>query len=191
MSLPPPAIALNTERLRLRPTAPDDAPAILDYYDRNRAHLAPWEPLRKPEFYTAEFWARQVELDAEAWRSDRGYRFYLFEKSAPERVAGMAHLSNLVRGIAQHANLGYSLGGELQGRGLMREALSALIPWAFGPLRLHRLMANYMPRNERSGALLERLGFRREGLAAACLRISGAWEDHLLTALTNPHWREE
>jgi ribosomal-protein-alanine N-acetyltransferase len=191
MPLPPPVVALESGRLLVRPAGERDAPAILDYYRRNRARLEPWEPRRKPEFYTPEFWLRQVATDAANWADDAGYRFYLFEKSAPARVAGMAHLSNLVRGIAQYANLGYSLDGELEGRGLMREGLEALIPWAFGPLRLHRLMANYIPRNARSGALLERLGFKREGLACAYLRINGVWEDHVLTALTNPDWREE
>ena len=45
----------------------------------------------------------------------------------------------------------------------------------FGPQNLHRIMANYMPSNARSGSLLRRLGFREEGLAKDYLRINGRW----------------
>lgn len=64
----------------------------------------------------------------------------------------------------------------------MREALEAGLAWAFGELGLHRVMANYLPRNERSARLLERLGFEREGYVRRYLQIAGQWEDHVLTA---------
>jgi len=67
-------------------------------------------------------------------------------------------------------------------KGLMFEALDAAVRYAFGPLDFHRVMANYMPRNERSGRLLERLGFEKEGYAKRYLKIDGLWEDHVLTA---------
>lgn len=58
--------------------------------------------------------------------------------------------------------------------------------FAFGTLRLHRIMANYLPHNTRSGAVLSRLGFKREGYAEAYLFINGKWQDHILTPLVNP-----
>ena len=51
-------------------------------------------------------------------------------------------------------------------------------------LRLHRVQANHLPENQRSARLLQRLGFRVEGLAREYLYINGAWRDHVLTALT-------
>lgn len=68
----------------------------------------------------------------------------------------------------------------------MREVLEVGIAWAFDELGLHRLMANYMPRNERSARLLASLGFEREGYAKRYLQIAGAWEDHVLAALIAP-----
>jgi ribosomal-protein-alanine N-acetyltransferase len=68
----------------------------------------------------------------------------------------------------------------------MFEAARAGIRYIFEAVRLHRIMANYMPRNARSGALLQRLGFVVEGSARNYLYINGKWEDHLLTSLTNP-----
>jgi [ribosomal protein S5]-alanine N-acetyltransferase len=67
----------------------------------------------------------------------------------------------------------------------MFEALTAAIAFAFDVLRLHRIMANYIPGNERSGKLLRRLGFNMEGYARDYLLIDGEWRDHILTALTN------
>lgn len=53
---------------------------------------------------------------------------------------------------------------------------------------MHRIMANYMPHNQRSGNLLTRLGFEREGYAKKYLLIDGTWQDHVLTALMNEQW---
>ena len=68
----------------------------------------------------------------------------------------------------------------------MHEVVTAGIDYLFGERGLHRIMAGYMPANLRSGALLERLGFEREGYAKDYLMINGRWEDHVLTALLNP-----
>lgn len=68
----------------------------------------------------------------------------------------------------------------------MHEALEAGLAWAFGELDLHRVMANHLPRNQRSARLLQRLGFEREGYARDYLRIAGQWEDHVLTAKIRP-----
>ena len=70
----------------------------------------------------------------------------------------------------------------------MAQALRATNAFVFDSMRLHRIMANYRPENERSARLLERLGFVREGLAKDYLFIDGAWRDHILTALVNPRF---
>ena len=75
---------------------------------------------------------------------------------------------------------------ELQGDGYMYEALERLMRYAFEDLRLHRVMANYQPVNIRSGRLLERLGFEREGYARDYLHVDGGWRDHVMTALVRP-----
>jgi ribosomal-protein-alanine N-acetyltransferase len=67
----------------------------------------------------------------------------------------------------------------------MFEALSLTNAYMFDDLGLHRIMAGYLPHNERSGKLLDRLGFEKEGLARKYLKINGRWEDHLLTSLIN------
>jgi len=71
----------------------------------------------------------------------------------------------------------------------MAEALSSAIRYCFDEMNLHRIMANYMPTNVRSAALLRKLGFAPEGYARDYLFLAGEWQDHVLTALTNDKWR--
>lgn len=97
-------------------------------------------------------------------------------------------LSAVERGPFHSARLGYQIDGTGEGRGLMHEALQAVIAHAFDELRLHRLEANHLPENERSARLLARLGFARIGLAPNYLFIDGAWRDHVLNQLVSPHF---
>ena len=70
----------------------------------------------------------------------------------------------------------------------MSEAVAKAIEYMFEQQKLHRIMANYMPSNERSARLLHKLGFVVEGCAKKYLLINGQWEDHILTSLTNENW---
>jgi ribosomal-protein-alanine N-acetyltransferase len=64
----------------------------------------------------------------------------------------------------------------------MTAAVRALIPFAFGAIRLHRLEAACIPTNATSMRLLEKTGFQREGYARQYLCINGSWQDHVLYA---------
>ena len=119
---------------------------------------------------------------------DRGCNFFVFGGSSPGEVLGYVNLSNIVRGGFQACYLGYALAERSQGSGYMTEALRTAIDFAWGDLKLHRIMANYLPQNERSAKVLQKLGFVIEGYAKAYLFIGGRWQDHVLTALTNERW---
>ncbi|GLZ17363.1 ribosomal-protein-alanine acetyltransferase [Burkholderia plantarii] len=184
VSRPPPALP-DTERLSLRHAGRHDAAALLAYYLANRAHLQPWEPSRPASFYTPQ--SVETRLDAVAAQAAAGQAVHLllYEK-ADGRLIGECGLTNIVRGPFQACHLGFSIAGDREGRGLMRECLTGVIRYAFGELGLHRLMANHRPENTRSARLLEALGFEREGIARAYLKIDGAWADHVLRSLINP-----
>lgn len=85
--------------------------------------------------------------------------------------------------------MGYSLAESKQGKGYMTEGLKAATKYLFQELNFHRVMANYMPHNRRSGNVLKRLGFVIEGYARDYLLINGQWEDHIMTSLTNTNWQ--
>lgn len=167
-----------------------DARALLDYALENREPFAEWEPLRPEAYFTLEFWERETARVVDVQRAGLGAQFLLVEHDSPRgAIVGRCNLSNVVRGAFQAAHLGYSLDHAAWGRGLMTEGLAAVLAYAFDEMNLHRVMANYLPTNERSGAVLRRLGFVVEGYARDYLLIDGRWRDHILTSLTNPSWR--
>ncbi len=184
-------LQLHTARLLLQ--APDAAPgspqaaAVADFYRRNAAHFAPWDPPLPADHAAPERIAQALADGAEAFATGRALRWWLQPADTPGRVVGQVHLSSLVRGAFQSCHLGYALDAACQGRGLMHEALRRVIDEAFSPrLNLHRSQAAVRPENQRSLAVLARLGWAEIGLARGYLFIDGAWRDHRLFALTNP-----
>jgi ribosomal-protein-alanine N-acetyltransferase len=177
-----------TERLVLRLAAPADIPALLRYFTENAAHLAPTSPLLPPGLLTETYWQAQVSHDRQAFAAGHSIRLFLFPRGGQDIVVGSLSLSNIVRGAAHYADLGYALAANRQGQGLMTEAVAAAIRYAFEDLRLHRVKAAYLPTNERSGRLLRRLGFVVEGYARDYLLIQGRWQDQVLVGLINPNW---
>ena len=104
-------------------------------------------------------------------------------------MRGYCNFTQIFRGSFQACYLGYKIDQELEGRGFMKEALECLIAYMFREQHLHRIMANFIPGNTRSEKLLNTLGFEKEGYAKKYLLINGEWQDHILTSLTNAHWK--
>ncbi|WP_188795682.1 GNAT family N-acetyltransferase [Dyella nitratireducens] len=176
---------LETPRARIRVADVTDASKMLRYRVQNRTHLSPWEPLRDTAHYTVEHCIQTIAQSRQNAQQDRGYPLMVFDRHE-QAILGTFTFANIVRGAFQACHLGYGIAAPMQGQGLMREVLEVGIAWAFGELRLHRIMANYMPSNERSARLLASFGFEREGYAKRYLQIAGEWEDHVLTALVAP-----
>jgi ribosomal-protein-alanine N-acetyltransferase len=176
---------ISTPQLRIRLLDPDEADLMLAFRLENRDHLTPWEPRRRPEFFTEVYWQLQLQASKREFLQGQSLSLVLLNARETE-VLGVCNFSNIVRGTFQSCHLGYALSGKHQGRGLMAEALAPACQYVFDELKLHRIMANYLPRNERSGRLLEKLGFAVEGQAKQYLMIDGRWEDHVLTSLINP-----
>lgn len=175
---------LVTERLTLEPINADFAYSLLDYQLDNRKHLQPWEPLRTTDFFTFDMIRARVRTMADSMAAGNALHWLVCEGS--DSVIGECNFTNIVRGPFQACHLGYSIDYRREGKGLMREALTAAIEYVFENVGLHRIMASYRPENTRSERLLNALGFEREGFARAYLKINGAWADHVLTSLINP-----
>lgn len=177
---------IETERLLLTIPPEEAAARMLAFAEENRTHLARWSPPEPRDYYTQESWRNYLSGANQEFRLGRSLKLVLFDINEPNgRVLGECNFSNFMRGPFHACFLGYKLDHREEGRGLMFEALTAAIAYAFDVLRLHRIMANYLPINERSGRLLRRLGFTVEGYARDYLLIDGEWRDHILTALTN------
>lgn len=174
-------IVLETQRLSISRQCDCSASELANYHRRNQRFHGPWSPARDPSWY------EEAYVFARTKGEDPNLKFALWEGST---LQGLVTVTGLQDGAFCAGYLGFSLDQQAEGKGLMFEALGALLPHIFDQLvfegqPLNRLMAAYMPSNARSAKLLARLGFEREGLAKAYLRIAGQWEDHVLTALLN------
>jgi ribosomal-protein-alanine N-acetyltransferase len=149
--------------------------------ETSRAFLTPWEPTWPADDLTRSAFRRRLRRYAEDQRNDQAYAYFLFRSGDQVLVGGLT-LANMRRGVAQAGSLGYWIGAPYAQRGYMTAAVTALIPYAFTTLRLHRLEAACIPTNDASIALLEKTGFEREGYAREYLCINGQWQDHLLFA---------
>ncbi len=151
----------------------------------SRDFLTPWEPQWARDELTRSAYKRRLRRYAEDRQNGRGYAFFVFRES-DGRLAGGCNLSNVRRGVAQSASLGYWVGKPFARQGLTSAAVEAVCHFAFEELRLHRVEAACIPGNEPSRRLLLQAGFREEGLARQYLKINGEWRDHLTFARLAP-----
>ncbi len=175
--------------MNVRQTQVQDAQVLLDFYQHNRQHLEAWEPKRDASFYSLEYWQTELNRRLRETAQDRGYWFAAINSQG--QVVAVCSLTNIARGVFQAAYMGYAVAQAQQGQGVMTQLCQAVLTFAFEELKLNRVMANYLSENTRSGALLERLGFVREGVAQRYLKINGRWRDHVLTALVSPLSRDD
>lgn len=143
----------------------------------SRAFLEPWEPTWPDDELLAASFRHRIRRYRDLIAEDLCYPYFIFKGDV---LLGAVTLSNVRRGVAQTATLGYWIGETHSRQGHMGRALSLLLPHAFSALGLHRVEAACLPRNAASIRLLESAGFAREGHARAYLKIAGRWEDHLL-----------
>lgn len=192
--LPPPLVG---DRVVLRPPLLADYQSWADLRRRSREFLEPWEPKWGADALSRRVYRARIGRMAREWNADQGYAFHLIATGQGDidaqrgAVLGGVNLNQVRRLSAQSVSLGYWMGEAYAGKGLMREALDLLLPFAFAAhewgengssavgLGLHRVDAACIPENTRSRRLLARLGFQEIGLAPAYLKINGDWRDHV------------
>jgi ribosomal-protein-alanine N-acetyltransferase len=172
-------LTLTGEAVRLRPPRVTDYPAWSELRLRSREFLQPWEPIWPADDLTKSAFRRRLAAYARDIDLDQAYPLFIFRARDDALVGGIT-LSNVRRGVAQMASIGYWIGQPYARRGHMLAAVRAVAPFAFQRLGLHRLEAACIPENTPSRELLLKAGFRLEGEARAYLKINGVWRDHLL-----------
>jgi ribosomal-protein-alanine N-acetyltransferase len=90
---------LLTARLRLVAADEALAEALAEFHERNRAHLAPWDPPTPADFFTPAAQASRLRESAAAYAAGTGVRYLLQPSGDPSRVVGNLHFSNIVRGV--------------------------------------------------------------------------------------------
>ena len=175
--------ALETERLLLRPLAARDLKHMQRYSVRE--DFFRYLPLPVPSTTSvADYLDSLLASDANGNRDE-------FQFAVEPRAVG--HIVGSVRirirdSVSAQADVGFGLDSEFRGRGFATEALHAVLRFGFEELRMHRIWATTDTRNEGSWKLLERAGFRREGLMRDHKRVRGAWQDSYLYAVLAPEW---
>jgi len=179
---------IESERVTLRTPQMSDYPVWAELRSSSRDFLVPWEPLWAPDELSRASFRRRVRHYLRDLREDVGYALFIYDTATDALVGGLT-LCNVRRGVTQSCTLGYWIGANHAQQGYMTAAVRAVVPFVFDSLELHRLEAACLPTNAASIRLLEKTGFKREGLARRYLRINGAWQDHLLYALLDSDTR--
>jgi ribosomal-protein-alanine N-acetyltransferase len=152
---------------------PEDGEELAALYLANRDFLAPFEPVRPPEFFTADGQRERLQrqLDGET------HPFAILDDGA---IAGTINVFHIVRESLQSCTIGYWIDGARNGRGLATGAIGEILAFAFEDLALHRVEAATLVDNVPSQRVLEKNGFERIGLARRFLRIDDEWRDFFL-----------
>lgn len=163
----------------LRPPRPADFREWADLRDVSRDYLQPWEPAWAEDDLTRPAFKRRLSIYQREMDLGTAYPFFVVD-ARTGALMGAITLSNIRRGVADMATLGYWIGQPFAGLGYGTQAVGTILRFAFGPLQLHRVEAACVPTNLASRRVLEKSGFQHEGLARAYLKINGLWADHLL-----------
>jgi [ribosomal protein S5]-alanine N-acetyltransferase len=155
----------------------------------SRDFLKPYEPRWSEADLSHRVYASRLKRGREEAKAGTDYSFFIFlRQEGREVLVGGLTLSNVRRRAAQFVNLGYWMGREHAGKGLMTEAVGVIIPFVFDTLGLHRIHAAFLPDNVASRRVLEKNGFKEEGFAEKYLQIDGKWCDHVLFGLTRERY---
>ena len=174
-------VRIDTPRMLLRPPAHGDFRGWSDLRRESREFLTPWEPtwagdhLSRKSFTNRVYWAQRAIAGGSA------VPLFLFGREG-EDLLGAITLDNIRRGPAQAGNLGYWIGARHARQGYMGEAIAGVVHHAFERLDLSRIEAACLPENAASRGLLEKCGFKYEGVAQSYLQINGRWRTHVLYA---------
>ncbi|GAC1369524.1 MAG: GNAT family N-acetyltransferase [Ktedonobacteraceae bacterium] len=175
---------LNTDRLRLRQIQPGDAealfailsdPQVIEFYGHD-----PHQSLSATQQLIDEIRARYERHEALRWG---------ITMRGDDRLLGSCSLHHFAAS-SRRAETGYELGRTSWGKGIMTEAMSAILNYGFTELELHRVEAIIDIANERSKALLLKLGFTYEGNLRQRYAFHGRFEDEHYFGLLKNEWQK-
>jgi len=174
-------VRLETERLTLRLPQHSDFGAWVELRSGSAGFLQPWEPTWAADHLSRKGFTNRVYWAQRAAAQETALPLFLFRR-ADGALVGAITLDNIRRGPAQAGTTGYWVGEPFARQGFMREALQAVVHHAFHSLDLSRIEAGCLPENHASRGVLEKSGFKYEGVAQSYLQINGRWRNHVLYA---------
>ncbi|SFA85696.1 ribosomal-protein-alanine N-acetyltransferase [Poseidonocella pacifica] len=181
MLLPRRKLRIETERMTLRPPQHGDFRAWATLRSHSREFLTPWEPTWAPDHLSRKAFTNRVYWSSRAVGQGTALPVFLIRRE-DQFLLGAITLDNIRRGPAQAGTMGYWIGEAFARQGYMREAIDALVHYAFQTLDLSRIESACLPENAPSRGVLEKCGFKYEGVAQSYLQIHGRWRNHVLYA---------
>jgi ribosomal-protein-alanine N-acetyltransferase len=168
----------------LRPVRAKDASTWRDTRVRNAAWLRAWEPTNPETPLYRSSLGPYVAMARTMRREARQGLTVPWVITYGGHFAGQLTVGSIVWGSARSAQVGYWIDEAFAGRGVTPTALAMAMDHCFFVIGLHRIEATIRPENHASRRVVEKLGFREEGLRRRSLHIDGAWRDHLSYAMT-------
>jgi ribosomal-protein-alanine N-acetyltransferase len=176
-----PKVRIETERMTLRLPIHGDYRAWSELRSQGAPFLQPWEPTWSPDHLSRKGFTNRVYWAQRSVASETALPLFLTRRE-DGALLGALTLDNMRRGPAQAGTVGYWIGAEFARQGYMREALNGVVHYAFSKLDLSRIEAACLPENTASRGVLEKAGFKYEGVAQSYLQINGRWRNHVLYA---------
>ncbi|UWQ13526.1 GNAT family N-acetyltransferase [Aliiroseovarius sp. M344] len=174
-------VRIDTDRLFLRPPAHGDFRAWSALRAAGREFLTPWEPTWAQDHLSRKSFTNRVYWANRSIQGGTALPLFMFRR-ADNVLVGAVTLDHIRRGPAQAGTTGYWVGERFARQGFMREGLEAMVHYAFNELDLSRLEAGCLPENAASRGVLEKVGYKYEGVAQSYLQINGRWRNHVLYA---------
>jgi [ribosomal protein S5]-alanine N-acetyltransferase len=175
---------LTADRVTLRPLRLRDGRVWTEVRRANVQWLKPWEatpvdgPVGVPTSYAV--FATMTRRQRRQARRGAGMPFALLYD---DRLVGQLNVGSIVRGSLHGCHLGYWIDSRVAGLGIMPTAVALVTDHCFWAVGLHRVEVNIRPENVASRRVVEKLGFREEGVRQRFLHIDGEWRDHISYAL--------
>ena len=175
------SVSILTARLSLRLPEHRDFREWAKLRHESKAFLSPWEPIWAADHLSRASFTNRVYWSQRAVKNGNAVPLFVFHKEAGQLV-GAITLDNIRRGPSQVGTIGYWVGQQYARQGFMSEAIIAMVAHAFADLDLSRVESACLPDNLASRGVLEKVGFKYEGVAQSYIQINGRWRNHVLYA---------
>jgi len=174
-------VVIETDRMTLRLPKSTDHACWATLRRQSAAFLKPWEPVWAREHFSRKAFSARVYSAQRSADTGSGLPLFMFRRE-DHSLMGAITLDSIQRGPSQSGTIGYWIGEPFARQGYMHEAVSAVVHYAFNDLDLSRMQAGCLPENAASRGVLEKSGFKYEGVAQSYLQIAGRWRTHVLYA---------
>jgi ribosomal-protein-alanine N-acetyltransferase len=175
------SFALTHADVRLRLVRMKDVKALEKALLGNRSWLRPWEATNPhaPNSFDIRGMVRSL---LRAVDDHTGLPFVIEHEG---QIVGQINVANILHGSVSSAVIGYWVVPEVAGKGITPTAVALVSDYLYNVVGLHRIEIDIRPENSASLRVVQKLGFRYEGLKQRYIHINGAWRDHFIFALTH------